>query len=109
MRESSSGFAIDKNQDLKDLIKQQVKELEDCGFISDLVESNKFGADFTILHAMFYCYVEPVSKLTNNKVKLALKAVQDKYDLQSFESFVKSKGAAKTEKKLSKDVQIENS
>ena len=58
-----------------------MKELEDSGFISDLVENNKFGTNFSILHAMFYCYVEPISKLTNNKVKLALKAIQEKYDL----------------------------
>ena len=48
---------------------------------------------------MFYCYIEPVSKLVNSKAKLALKSIQDKYDLQSFESFVKSKGSVKADKR----------
>lgn len=30
---------------------------------------------------MFYAYVEPVSKLTNNKVKLALKKIGDEAGL----------------------------
>jgi len=76
--------------------------LEECGFINDLAETSKYG-DFGILHAMFYCFVEPVNKLVNNKVKAALKKIADKGGLQSFDSFVKNGGKA-GEKKAAKDV-----
>jgi hypothetical protein len=104
LRVSATEFVIEKNQDVKDQIKAQVKELEESGFITDLTETSKYG-DFGILHAMFYCFIEPVNKLTNNKVKAALKKISDKGNLQSFDSFVKNGGKA-GEKKVSKDITI---
>ena len=76
--------------------------MEDCGFIADLADEKKYGK-FGILHAMFYCFVEPVSKLVNNKVKLALKKIADDNGLGSFDSFVKNEGKV-VEKKVGKDV-----
>lgn len=107
LRVTATEFVIGKNQEVKDKIKAQVKDLEESGFINDLTETNKYG-DFGILHAMFYCYVEPVNKLTNNKVKAALKKIADKAGLQSFDSFVKNGGKA-GEKKAGKDVKIAES
>ena len=101
LRVTATEFVIGKNQEVKDKIKAQVKDLEESGFINDLTETNKYG-DFGILHAMFYCYVEPVNKLTNNKVKAALKKIADKAGLQSFDSFVKNGGKA-GEKKAGKE------
>ena len=104
LRVSATEFVLNKNQDVKDMIKAQVKELEESGFIVDLSETSKYG-DFGILHAMFYCFVEPINKLTNNKVKAALKKISEKGNLQSFDSFVKNGGKA-GEKKASKDITI---
>jgi len=42
--------------------------------LNDLTEGNKYG-NFGMLHAMFYCYVEPVAKLGNKQVKGALKQI----------------------------------
>jgi hypothetical protein len=102
LRISATESAIEKNADVKDKIKAQIKDLEESGFISDLVDTNKFG-EFGILHAMFYCFVEPVNKLANNKVKAALLKIKEKAGLQSFESFVKNEGKA-GEKKASKEI-----
>lgn len=41
---------------------------------------------------MFFCYLEPVSKLTNQKVKLVIKKIQDTFGLSSFDAFVKAGG-----------------
>jgi hypothetical protein len=57
---------------------------------------------------MFYCFVEPVNKLANNKVKAALLKIKEKGGLQSFDSFVKNEGKA-GEKKATKDVKIAES
>ena len=48
---------------------------------------------------MFYCYLEPVTKLPNQTVKLAIKKLHATYGLSSFDAFVKSGGVV-TEKKL---------
>ena len=107
IRLSATTFAVLKDQSVKDLIKAQVKDLEESGFITDLTEKDLFGK-FGILHAMFYCFVEPVSKLVNNKVKLALKKIAEENGLGSFESFVKNEGKT-IEKKVGKDVKFDDS
>ena len=107
LRITATQSAIEKNVEVKDKVKAQVKDLEESGFINDLVETTKYG-EFGILHAMFYCFVEPVNKLVNNKVKAALLKIKEKGGLQSFEAFVKNEGKA-GEKKASKDVKIAES
>ena len=102
LRVSATEFVLGGNQEMKDKIKAQVKDLEESGFIADLTENSTYGT-FGILHAMFYCFVEPVSKLTNKKVQTALKKIADAAGLQSFASFVKNEGK-QGEKKASKDV-----
>ncbi len=57
-----------------------MKSLEEDGFIADISETNKYG-EFGILHAMFYCYAEPINKLGNNKVKNALKKISEKINI----------------------------
>jgi hypothetical protein len=57
-----------------------LKSLEEDGFIADISETNKYG-EFGILHAMFYCYAEPINKLGNNKVKNALKKISEKINI----------------------------
>ena len=74
LKAASTKFVIEKDQEAKDAVKAAVKELEDNGVIADLTESAKYG-QFGVLHAMFYCFTEPISKLTNTKVKLALKTL----------------------------------
>ena len=108
LRISATESVIEKNAEVKDKVKAQVKELEESGFIADLTESTKYG-EFGILHAMFYCFVEPVNKLVNNKVKAALLKIKEKGGLQSFDSFVKNEGKAGDKKVGGKDVKIAES
>jgi methionyl-tRNA synthetase len=58
---------------------------------------------------MFYCFVEPVNKLVNNKIKAALLKIKEKGGLQSFDSFVKNEGKAGDKKAVGKDVKIAES
>jgi len=57
---------------------------------------------------MFYCFAEPVSKLGNKKIQVALKKIQEKVGFQSFDSFLKNKGVASSQK-VGKDVKIAES
>lgn len=104
IRASANQFAVLKDQSAKDAIKVQVKEIEEH-LMNDLTESDKFGSS-GILHAMFYSFIEPVSKLTNKKVQLALKKVQEKLGFMSFDDFSKDASGIK---KVSKDVSVSNS
>lgn len=88
-------------------MKAAAKEFEESGLAADLAETSKYGS-FSMLHAMFFCYLEPVSKLLNKKMQTALKKIMDAAEIQSFDSFVKNQGK-QGEKKLSKDVQIAQS
>jgi len=67
LRELTDQFVVKKNQEVKDDIKAFAKALEEAGFIADLVDNNKYGT-FGMLHVMFFCYLEPVSKLLNKKL-----------------------------------------
>jgi len=57
---------------------------------------------------MFFCYLEPVSKILNKKLQTALKKLQDQTGIQSFDSFVKNEGK-QGEKKLQKERDIDQS
>jgi len=72
-------------------VKAFAKDLEESGLITDLVDNGKYGS-FSMLHAMFFCYLEPVSKLLNKKMQVALKKIMDASGIQSFDSFVKNQG-----------------
>ena len=72
-------------------MKAFAKDLEESGLITDLVDNGKYGS-FSMLHAMFFCYLEPVSKLLNKKMQVALKKIMDASGIQSFDSFVKNQG-----------------
>ena len=51
------------NKDVVAQIKATVKSLEDAGLYDTLNETKQFS----IVATMFYCYIEPVSKLVNQK------------------------------------------
>jgi hypothetical protein len=57
-------------------VKAFAKDLEDSGLVADLVDNGKYGS-FSMLHAMFFCYLEPVSKLLNKKMQTALKKLME--------------------------------
>ena len=95
-------FVIQKDSGVKDEIKAFAKELEDSGLVADLVDGGKYGK-FSMLHAMFYCYLEPVSKLLNKKMQTALVKITGSADIQSYDSFVKN-GGKQGEKKSQKDI-----
>lgn len=106
LRAPATEFAVHKNQDgTKDDIKAVVKQLEDAGLVA-LLSDDANNKQFTTLHAMFYCFVEPVNKLCNQKVKMALKKLQDTFGLTSFDAFVKAKGVF-GEKKVAASKEVE--
>ena len=105
LRLAVTDFVINKDQAASDIIKAQLKELEDDGLLTAL-SGAKFNS-FGILHAMVYCYLEPVSKLVNKNYKMALKSIQDAAGLQSFDSFIKNKGV-QAERKQGKDVKFDD-
>mmetsp|Transcript_9046 Transcript_9046/g.6388 ORF Transcript_9046/g.6388 Transcript_9046/m.6388 type:complete len:173 (+) Transcript_9046:170-688(+) len=104
IRASANKFAVLKDQSAKDAIKVQVKEIEEH-LMNHLIEGDRFG-NSGLLHAMFFSYIEPVSKLTNKKVQVALKKVQEKLNFMSFDEFTKDASGIK---KASKDVSVSNS
>ena len=92
---------------MSDKIKEQAKELEELGLLEDI---KKTLNNFDILQAMFYCYLEPVSKLLNKNFKTSLESINKSTLLQSFTAFQKgeplasaSVGAAK-----GKDIKYED-
>ena len=97
LREHIASFVIDKNQDASAEIKTVVKSLEEQGLL-EKVNAIADGKQLTPLAAMFFCFLEPVSKLTNQKVKLAVKKLQDNFGLTGFDAFVKQ-GGVLSEKK----------
>ena len=97
LREHITSFVIDKNQDASAEIKSVVKSLEEQGLL-EKVNAIADGKQLTPLAAMFFCFLEPVSKLTNQKVKLAVKKLQDNFGLTGFDAFVKQ-GGVLSEKK----------
>ena len=76
LRPLTEKSAILKDTSVKDDVKAFAKELEESGFVADLVDNGKYGS-FSMVHAMFFCYLEPVSKLLNKKLQTALKKVMD--------------------------------
>lgn len=60
---------------------------------------------------MCYCYLEPVTKLTNQKIKLVIKKLHDTFGLTGFDAFVKSGGVVSEKKdlKVGKETSIHNS
>ena len=59
--------------------------------MADLVDNGKYGS-FSMLHAMFFCYLDPVSKLLNKKMQTALRKLLESNEIQTFDSFVKNEG-----------------
>ena len=53
---------------------------------------------------MFYGYLEPASKLVNQKAQLVLKKLAQTFNLVTFSSFVASKGVSSAKKVQGKDV-----
>mmetsp|Transcript_2670 Transcript_2670/g.4490 ORF Transcript_2670/g.4490 Transcript_2670/m.4490 type:complete len:467 (-) Transcript_2670:758-2158(-) len=103
----STQYALQKNLKVKEELVAKAKKLESDGFVASLLEKNKFG-EFGILHAMLFCFLQPVSELLSDSLKAGLKKIGDSASLQSFEDFVANKGK-NGEGKLSKDVEFSQS
>mmetsp|Transcript_27090 Transcript_27090/g.36886 ORF Transcript_27090/g.36886 Transcript_27090/m.36886 type:complete len:242 (+) Transcript_27090:339-1064(+) len=95
IRASANTFAVLKDNSTKDEIKLQVKEIEE-NILSNLVDGDRFG-EKSILHAMFYSFVQPVSKLGNKKMQDAVTKIKNKFGFPTFEDWVKEvSGAGKS-------------
>lgn len=59
--------------------------MEESGLFATLVDRQ----DYAVAAAFAYSYLEPVQKLMNNKVKLVVKALQEKFSFVTFDALVK--------------------
>jgi hypothetical protein len=64
-----------------------IKEVDEKLF-QDLQTPARYG-EFSVLHAMFYAFLEPVLKQTNNTTKTYLTNLKKTYELPTFDSFLK--------------------
>lgn len=99
LRELVTAFVLEKNQDASNEIKAVIKNLEEQGLLDKLNQLSE-EKQLSPLAAMAYCYLEPVTKLTNQKVKLVIKKLHDTYGLSGFDAFVKSGGVVSEKKQL---------
>ena len=68
LRSTSHLVAIQKNPEPREALKKIIKELEEKLF-NDLKDgNNKFG-ELSVLHIMFYSYLDPVKQMATNAIK----------------------------------------
>lgn len=92
LRQSAHQVIIEKNQEKKDALKKQIKEIDEKLF-ADLKDNNKYGS-LSLIHVLFYSYLEPVKVMTNNNFKSYLPTLKQQYGWDTYEAF-SSKGEAK--------------
>lgn len=92
LRPHADAFAITaKNSEpAKDMIKVIAKELEDSGVMERLLDEREVAGA-----ALVFSYLEPVQKLVNKKMQLALKALKTKYNFISLDDLGNDAAQAK--------------
>lgn len=93
MREVVFDIVIAKSMEKEEKLRTILKNLE-TNLFNDL-KDGKYG-EFSILHALFYSYLEPVKSMTINNFKQYLQMLKDKHELLSFETFYKEDAPAST-------------
>jgi len=88
-------------QEAKEGLKKAVKEIDEKLFSN--LRGGKYG-QFSLLHALFYSYLDCVQGQTNNEFKKFLPKLRQTFELTSFAEFSGSKPVKK-----SKDVSISQS
>ncbi len=100
LREAVHAYVLDKNNDKKELLKRLIKEVDDK--LHPLLfppkdQPPKYG-DSSLLHVMYYSYLEPVKVMCNNVVKALLPKLRDAHGYLTFEQFRGEEGAAQNKK-----------
>ena len=75
LRETVHEYLVQKSGDKKETLKRIVKEVDDRLY-PELITNGKWG-QFSLLHAMYYSFLEPVKIMTNNMVKALLPKMRD--------------------------------
>lgn len=113
LREAVFLYIQEKNNERKETLKRLVKEIDDNLYpllFNKQSEELKWG-QFSLLHAMYYSYLEPVKIMTNNVVKGLLPKFRDQFNLLTFDKFfAEEESPSKKEAKgLSKGVTVSQS
>ena len=75
LREAVHEYLTDKNAEKKENLKKIIKEIDDKLY-PELFTNKKFG-DVSMLHAMYFSFLEPVKVMTNNVVKALLPKLKE--------------------------------
>lgn len=89
LREAVHEYVIQKNNEKKELLKRLIKEVDDKLYpllFPPKDQPVRFG-DNSLLHVMYYSFLEPVKVMTNNVVKGLLPKMRDTHGLLTFEQF----------------------
>jgi len=80
-----------KSSENKETLKRLIKEVDDklypVLFTSSKENPLKYG-DLSILHIMYFSYLEPVKVMTNNIVKALLPKMRDSLGLLNYDQFI---------------------
>ena len=75
LREAVHEYLTDKNAEKKENLKRIIKEIDDKLY-PELFTNKKFG-DVSMLHVMYFSFLEPVKVMTNNVVKSLLPKLKE--------------------------------
>lgn len=89
IREAAHEYLLLKNNEKKETLKRLIKDsydrLHPMLFTAPKDGSGlKFG-EFSLLHAMYYSYLEPIKVMTNNDVKALLPKFRDAHNLLTWD------------------------
>ena len=98
LRETVQEYLTAKTSETKETLKRLIKEVDDKLYPVLFTQSKeqpqlKYG-DLSLLHVMYFSYLEPVKVMTNNIVKALLPKMKDSLGLLNFDQFKASEEAA---------------
>jgi tRNA synthetases class I (M) len=118
VRETVQVYLTNKTNETKETLKRLIKEVDDklypILFTGGKDQPLKYG-DLSLLHVMYFSYLEPVKVMTNNIVKALLPKMRDALGLLNYDQFKSDSPAAAQEeagkggKKASKGVALHQS
>jgi hypothetical protein len=90
VRETVQDYIVTKTPENKETLKRLIKEVDDklypILFASGKDQPLKYG-DLSLLHIMYFSYLEPVKVMTNNIVKSLLPKMRDALGLLNYDQF----------------------
>jgi hypothetical protein len=97
VRETVQGYLVSKTSENKETLKRLIKEVDDklypILFTSGKDQPLRYG-ELSLLHIMYFSYLEPVKIMTNNIVKALLPKMRDALGLLNYDQFKTDEGAA---------------